>query len=143
MKYLPIILFVVLVVGLLAFSARARRRQAEADEQRRASIEVGSEVMTTSGLYGTVVARNDDDTVTLSIAPGVEVKWAFAALRDVAGLPDQYRKGGPGGGRRADSPPSIPPDRFSKEPPDRFSKEPPDRYSQEPGPGSRGADPNT
>ena len=39
--------------------------------------------MTTSGLYGTVVARNDDETVTLSIAPGVEVKWAFAALRDV------------------------------------------------------------
>ena len=53
---------------------------------------VGSEVMTTSGLYGTVVAVGEDDTVTLSIAPGVEVKWAFAALRDVASLPAQYRR---------------------------------------------------
>ena len=29
----------------------------------------------------------------LSIAPGVEVKWAVAALRDVRVLPDQYRVG--------------------------------------------------
>ena len=36
--------------------------------------------MTTSGLYGTVVGLNDDDTVQLAIAPGVEVKWALAAL---------------------------------------------------------------
>lgn len=93
MKYLPLILFLVVVVGLLAFSARARRRQAEADEERRENITLGTEVMTTSGLYGTVVGRNDDDTVTLSIAPGIEVKWAFAALRDVATLPTKYRKG--------------------------------------------------
>ena len=29
----------------------------------------------------------------LSIAPGVEVKWALAALRDVESLPPQYREG--------------------------------------------------
>jgi Preprotein translocase subunit YajC len=50
--------------------------------------------MTTSGLYGTVTAVNqEDDTVLLSIAPGVEVKFAFAALRDAASLPTQYRAG--------------------------------------------------
>jgi hypothetical protein len=27
----------------------------------------------------------------MSIAPGVEVKWALAALRDVASLPVEYR----------------------------------------------------
>ncbi len=43
--------------------------------------------MTTSGLYGTVVGINDDDTVQLAIAPGVEVKWVLAALRDVASIP--------------------------------------------------------
>jgi preprotein translocase subunit YajC len=91
-NYLPIIIFLVVAVGLLAFSARARRRQADAETQRRETIQIGTEVMTTSGLYGTVVARNDDDTVVLSIAPGVEVKWAFAALRDVASLPAQYRQ---------------------------------------------------
>ncbi len=95
MKYLPLILFVLVVVGLLAFSARARRRQNDANERRRENIQVGTEVMTTSGLYGTVVTRNDDETVQMSIAPGIEVKWAFAALRDVATLPTAYRKGEP------------------------------------------------
>ncbi len=59
---------------------------------RAERIGVGTEVMTTSGLYGTVVGRHDDGTVTLSIAPGVEVKWALAALRDAASVPTQYRR---------------------------------------------------
>jgi preprotein translocase subunit YajC len=83
------------MLGLIVASRRryARARAAQAAQQDRLSV--GSEVMTTSGLYGTVVAVNDDDTVILSIAPGVEVKWARAALRDVASLPDRYRAGQP------------------------------------------------
>jgi preprotein translocase subunit YajC len=88
---LPFLIFMLVIVGLLVFSARARRRQSHAQAERSAQIGVGSDVMTTSGLYGTVVARNDDDTVQMSIAPGVEVKWALAALRDIASLPVQYR----------------------------------------------------
>jgi preprotein translocase subunit YajC len=88
---LPFVIFMVVVIGLLVFSARARRRAAQSQLERAERIGVGSEVMTTSGLYGTVVARNDDETVLLSIAPGVEVKWAIAALRDIASLPTQYR----------------------------------------------------
>jgi preprotein translocase subunit YajC len=49
--------------------------------------------MTTSGLYGTVVSKNDDGSVQLSIAPGVEVKWATAALRDAPSLAEGYRRG--------------------------------------------------
>jgi preprotein translocase subunit YajC len=90
-----LILLVVVMLGLIVASRRkyARARAAQAAQQDRLSV--GSEVMTTSGLYGTVVAVNDDDTVILSIAPGVEVKWAKAALRDVASLPDRYRAGQP------------------------------------------------
>jgi preprotein translocase subunit YajC len=90
---LPFLVIAVLFIGMLAFSARARRRQAERAVQQAEQITVGREVMTTSGLYGTVVARNADDTVLLSIAPGVEVKWALAALREVSTLPDRYRTG--------------------------------------------------
>ncbi len=112
MKYLPLILFVVVVVGLLAFSARARRRQSAADETRRENIRVGTQVMTTSGLYGTVVARNEDDeSVQLSIAPGVEVKWAFAALRDVESLPARYVQGVEDAGR-----PRVAGPRLTKDP---------------------------
>jgi preprotein translocase subunit YajC len=95
------LVILVLLVGMLFLSMRNRRRQAAAEAERVQQIAVGTEVMTTSGLYGTVVAKGEDGTVQLSIAPGVEVKWALAALRDVASLPDQLR-GGPGsrpGGR--------------------------------------------
>jgi preprotein translocase subunit YajC len=91
--FLPFLIFVLVVGGLLVFSARARRRQAQQAVEQSERIGVGSEVMTTSGLYGTVVGRNPDDTVLLSIAPGVEVKWALAALRDIASLPPRYRTG--------------------------------------------------
>jgi preprotein translocase subunit YajC len=91
-KYLPLILFVAVILGLIIYSGRARRRQALAAAERAERIGVGSEVMTTSGLYGTVVSVVDDDRVMLAIAPGVEVMWALAALRDVESLPVQYRK---------------------------------------------------
>jgi preprotein translocase subunit YajC len=93
-ELLPFLVFVVLLVGLVGYSARTRRRQATVAAEQAERITVGSEVMTTSGLYGTVVGRNDDDTVRLAIAPGIEVKWAVAALRDVQTLPEQFRQGG-------------------------------------------------
>ncbi|HEX3335762.1 MAG TPA: preprotein translocase subunit YajC [Jatrophihabitans sp.] len=103
MNYLPFLVFVIVIGGLLAFSARARRRQASAQAAQAERIGVGSEVMTTSGLYGTVVVRNDDETVQMSIAPGVEVKWAIAALRDVKSLPTQYRRPGQPGTAEGDA----------------------------------------
>ncbi len=96
---LPLVVFVLIVVALFAFSARARRRQATVAAERASQIQVGSTVMTTSGLYGTVVARNDDETVQLSIAPGVEVKWALPALRELSSLPTEYRQERPEPGR--------------------------------------------
>ena len=94
MNALPLIILAVLVLGMLFFAQRNRQKAATAEAQRRTTIGVGTDVMTTAGLYGTVTAINEeDDTVLLSIAPGVEVKFAFAALRDVASLPGQYRAG--------------------------------------------------
>ncbi|MGI8759953.1 MAG: preprotein translocase subunit YajC [Jatrophihabitantaceae bacterium] len=94
MNYWPYLLVFLLLVVMLVLSRRNRQRQVSAEAERSSRIAFGSEVMTTSGLYGTVVARNDDDeTVQLAIAPGIEVKWALAALRDVASLPGRYRRG--------------------------------------------------
>jgi preprotein translocase subunit YajC len=86
-NYLPLLAFVVVLAILIAIAARARRRQAAAQAELVQRIGVGTDVMTTSGLYGTVVATNDDGTVQLSIAPGLEVKWELLALRDRAALP--------------------------------------------------------
>jgi preprotein translocase subunit YajC len=92
MSAVSLIVIAVLLLGLFLLSQRNRQRAASRQTQLRESIAFGTQVMTTSGLYGTVTGVNDDDSVQLSIAPGVEVKWAIAALRDIAALPDQYRK---------------------------------------------------
>jgi len=97
--YWPYVVVLVLLFGLLMLSMRNRRRQAAAELVRAEQITFGTEVMTTSGLYGTVVAKNDDGTVELAIAPGVQVRWALAALRDASSLPQQYRQGIGGAGQ--------------------------------------------
>ena len=93
MNYWPYVVILVLLGVMMLVSMRNRRRAAAAESERASRIGFGSEVMTTSGLYGTVVRRNGDGTVQLAIAPGVEVKWALAALREAAELPEQYRQG--------------------------------------------------
>lgn len=99
MNFWPYLVVIALLGGFLLVSMRNRRRQVAEEAVRVSRIGVGTEVMTTSGLYGTVVARHDDGTVVLSIAPGVEVKWAAAALRDAESLAEAYRRpiadGGP------------------------------------------------
>jgi preprotein translocase subunit YajC len=92
-QYLPLIIVAVVVIIGLVVSRRAKQRSADLAARMQRDIEVGSQVMTTSGLYGTVVALNSDDTVILAIAPGVEVRWAFAALRGADSLPPRYRRG--------------------------------------------------
>jgi preprotein translocase subunit YajC len=89
---LPLILIAVLLLAMLLFTRRNRERAAAQQAKLRERITFGTEVMTTSGLYGTVIGVNPDETVLLSIAPGVEVKWAIAALRDVESLSNQYRE---------------------------------------------------
>lgn len=92
MTALPYLVIFALLAIFIGISLRNRKRQMAEEMVRVSRIDVGTEVMTTSGLYGTVVARNEDGTVLLSIAPGVEVKWAVAALRDAESLSDTYRQ---------------------------------------------------
>jgi preprotein translocase subunit YajC len=93
-QLLPIVIIAALFIGLIAFNRRNRDRASRADSLRRERLHPGAQVMTTSGLYGTVVAVDRaDDTAQVSIAPGVEVKWTIAALREVSELPGKYQGG--------------------------------------------------
>jgi preprotein translocase subunit YajC len=56
----------------------ARRRQQEMS-RIQSSVSIGSEVMLGSGIYGTVVSIGDD-TLSLAIAPGTEIKVARQAV---------------------------------------------------------------
>lgn len=92
MNWLPLVAIFVLLGGAMLFTSRQRQRAAAQEAGLRDRLHVGSSVMTTSGLYGVIRSVDkQSDTVELEIAPGVTVRWTFAALRDAESLPDRYR----------------------------------------------------
>ena len=92
MNWLPLVAILVLLGGAMLFTSRQRQRAAAQEAGLRDRLHVGSSVMTTSGLYGVIRSIDkQSDTVELEIAPGITVRWTFAALRDAESLPDRYR----------------------------------------------------
>ncbi|MEV0246414.1 preprotein translocase subunit YajC [Nocardia sp. NPDC050712] len=73
------LLFPLLLLGMLAFLFLGNRRQRKAAADMQASLKVGTSVVTTSGLYGTIVDV-DEDTVDLEIAEDVVTTWSRAAI---------------------------------------------------------------
>jgi preprotein translocase subunit YajC len=90
---LPLIIILLLLVVAISLSRRTKRRAAAGRAGEAEKIRAGTEVMTTSGLYATVITLDGEGTAVLSIAPGVDVKWAVAALKPVEELPDTLRPG--------------------------------------------------
>ena len=77
------LLFPLLLMGgvfyfLLIRPQRARQRS---QQSLMAALEVGDEVMTASGIFGTVTEIDEDaDTVTVEIAPGTRVRMLRRAI---------------------------------------------------------------
>ncbi|MCP2166627.1 preprotein translocase subunit YajC [Goodfellowiella coeruleoviolacea] len=74
-------LLLVLVAVPLFLSARKQKRAMQDMQQMQNSLGPGDRVMTTSGLYGTVV-ETGEDTIDLEIAPGMVTTWVRAAVRE-------------------------------------------------------------
>ena len=81
-ELLPLLFIAIAVVFLLVLPMRQRNRALQQARLLQDSLAVGTEVMTTSGLYGTVVGLGDD-TIDLEISPGVTVRWAKAAVAEI------------------------------------------------------------
>jgi preprotein translocase subunit YajC len=81
MSLLPMLLLFGLLGAMMYFMSRRQRRAAQQQQELQNSLGVGDRVMTTSGLYGTIVSA-DDTSVDLEIAPGVETTWLRAAVRE-------------------------------------------------------------
>jgi preprotein translocase subunit YajC len=88
----PLLLLALAFVVLIVLPMRTRNRQLQQARQMQAGLTVGTEVMTTSGMFGRVAALADD-SVDLEIAPGVVVRWARAAIGEVR----SPQPGSPGG----------------------------------------------
>ena len=93
----PFVLLALAVVLLFVLPARQRKRAMAQAQALQQSLTVGTQVMTTSGLYGTVAALGDT-TIDLEIAPGVVVTFVRAAVLEVRSpaVAPAPEAGGPG-----------------------------------------------
>jgi preprotein translocase subunit YajC len=74
-----LIYLVILVAAFYFLIVRPQRRNAMIRRQLLSAVQVGDEIVSTGGVYGTVVAI-EDDTLDVEIAPGVVVKLARGAV---------------------------------------------------------------
>jgi preprotein translocase subunit YajC len=87
---LVILYFAIIVVAFFFLIVRPQRRQLAARRALVESVEVGDEVITAGGIYGTVVGA-EGDVLELTVADGVVLtvaREAIARRRDDAGPAD-------------------------------------------------------
>jgi preprotein translocase subunit YajC len=77
--YILILLLIVLVYVMLI---RPRRRQLQAQQRQLETLEVGDEILTAGGIYGTLRGI-DGDQLRLEIAPEIEIRVARRAVAAV------------------------------------------------------------
>lgn len=103
-------LLLVAMVGFLFYTQRKRKAQGQ---QMQSTLKVGSSIMTTAGLFATVVSV-EDDGVILEVAPGVHSKYARAAISRVLDAPEGAEPLDDYGDDDEQQPPSVD---LDKEPP--------------------------
>lgn len=82
--FLPLLL--VVMVGSMFWLSSRNRKQQQAASAFRDNLQPGQEVMTGSGMYGTVVSV-DDDVITLETSPGVTTRWFKPAIAKLVETP--------------------------------------------------------
>ena len=81
---LPLLLFIMIPLGMYFLMIRPQQRRARETQQMQSELAPGAEVMTGSGMYGTVTELDEEDgTVVLEISSEVHVRFARAAIAKV------------------------------------------------------------
>ncbi len=76
---LGLLLPLLLVAAFFFLLVRPQRRRQRQMKEVQAAVLPGVEVVTTSGLFGTVLAVQDD-VITLEVAPGVPMRFLRGAI---------------------------------------------------------------
>jgi preprotein translocase subunit YajC len=110
-QYFPIILIALFAVVLFVLPARQRKRAQAQAQALQESLAIGTPVMTTAGMHGSVAGMGDK-TIDLEISPGVVVTFARQAILEVrkpavttdraTGDGTDFGTSGPGGDRPVD-----------------------------------------
>lgn len=78
----PFILLAVAILLLFVLPARQRKKLQQKQEELQNSLTIGTPVMTTAGMHGTVAGLHEK-TVDLEVAPGVVVTLVRQAILEV------------------------------------------------------------
>ncbi len=79
-----VLIIIVLLFGLMwLFFIRPQRRRQMTQKQMLEELKPGDEILTAGGLYGYVRSIDEDDEVTVEIAPGTSVRLAKRAVAAV------------------------------------------------------------
>jgi preprotein translocase subunit YajC len=70
----PLLLFGIMGAGLYFVMIRPQKRRMQAQRELLNQLEVGDEVVTAGGIFGTIVDIDDDDVITVTIAPGTNIR---------------------------------------------------------------------
>jgi preprotein translocase subunit YajC len=89
---LPFVLIIAVFWLLVLRPQQRRQRELRA---LQSSLTAGSEIMLTSGIFGTVSSTTDDH-VLVEVAPGVTLKVARGAIAQVTTTPEPAQEDVPG-----------------------------------------------
>ncbi|MGV9858499.1 preprotein translocase subunit YajC [Gordonia sp. NPDC003425] len=81
-------LLLVLLAGFMWFSMRKQKRRMAETQQMQNSVETGTRVQLTSGLFGTVIDATSSDYIDVEIATGVVTRWNRLAIMKVVSTED-------------------------------------------------------
>lgn len=82
------IVLLLMVVLMVVFMFRNRKKMAAQQEQRKTQMVPGAQVMTTAGIFGSVVSIDaEDNKVVLEVAPGQTMTFHTQAIANVVSSP--------------------------------------------------------
>ncbi len=83
-----LILLAVVIIAFIGFQFYSSKRRKKQADERAMSMVPGVEVMTTAGIYGTLVSLDLDENIAMvQIAPKVIIKIHSQAIRNAVPVP--------------------------------------------------------
>jgi preprotein translocase subunit YajC len=80
-----------MIVGFYFLLIRPQRNRQRAQQALLSALEVGDEVMTTGGIFGTIVEIDEDEgVITVEIAPGTRVRMVRNGIAQRFVEEDEY-----------------------------------------------------
>ena len=68
-------------LAFLFILMRSQKRKMAAQQARQQSAEIGDEIMTTAGIFGTIVDEDDEEgIITVEIAPGTRIRMVRSGI---------------------------------------------------------------